>query len=162
MLNFRPVELDLRFKAVPEDSGHIELVGDAIRYTSSTYSDWTIRVDEVRVFGEATDPNGPFADDYFLCFATGPGMWREASFYASGRDAFLDALGVRFQVRLQLGLVGSTDFASRILWPLGLAGKPMFKYQVVPPETVVGRLIGSTQIRMAYSDQVLATLGTDG
>ncbi|MCA9125308.1 MAG: hypothetical protein H6822_35030 [Planctomycetaceae bacterium] len=141
-----------------EDSGQIELDGDVIRYTSSTYSAWTIRVEDVRIIGEATNQNGPFADDYFLCFATGPAMWHEASFYAAGRDPFLAALGARLGVTLQLDLTSSADFASRILWPLELADMPMFKYEDVRPKTIVGRMIGSMQNKQTYSDFVLAAL----
>lgn len=144
-----------------EDSGQIEFEGDVIRYTSGTYSDWTIRVNDIRIIGEATNQNGPFADDYFLCFATGPEMWHEASFYAAGRDSFLSALGARLGTTFQLNLSLSTDFASRILWPVELADKPLFKCQYVPPKTVVGRLLGSMQNEQTYSDHVLAVLQND-
>ncbi len=137
-----------------EDSGQIELDGNVIRYTSATYSGWTIRVDDIRIIGEATNQNGPFADDYFLCFATGPEMWHEASFYAASRDPFLAALESRLGVTFQLNLTSSADFASRILWPLELADKPMFKYEDVPPKTIVGRLLGSMQNNQTYSDLV--------
>ena len=141
-----------------EDSGQIELDGDVVRYTSTTYSDWTILVDDIRIIGEATNQNGPFADDYFLCFATGPEMWYEASFYADGRETFLTALGARLGTTLQLSLTSSTNFASRILWPIEFADKSMFKYQDVPPKTVLGRLLGSMQNEQTYSDEVLAAL----
>jgi hypothetical protein len=132
--------------------------GDVIRYTSSTHSEWTIRVDDIRIIGEATNQNGPFADDYYLCFATGPQMWHEASFYAAGRDSFLAALGARLGVKFQLNLSSSTDFASRILWPFELADQPMFDYRDVPPKTMVGRMLGSMQITQTYSEHVWAAL----
>ncbi len=141
-----------------DGSGNIKLDGDVIQYTSIDYSDWTIRVDDIRIIGEATNQNGPFVDDYFLCFATGPEMWYEASFYAAGRDAFLAALGARLGITFRLTLSSSTDFASRILWPLELADMPMFQYEDVPPKTAVGRLLGSMQSTQTYSDHVLAAL----
>ena len=141
-----------------EDSGHIEFDVDVIRYKSATHSEWTIRVDDIRIIGEATNQNGPFADDYFLCFATGPEMWHEASFYAAGRDCFLAGLGARLGVTFQLKLSSSTDFASRILWPLELAGRPMFQHRDLPPKTMVGRLLGSMQKSQTYSEHVLAVL----
>ncbi|WP_146602166.1 hypothetical protein [Novipirellula aureliae] len=141
-----------------EDSGHIELDGDVIRYASTTYSDWMIRVEDLRIIGEATNQNGPFADDYFLCFATGPSMWYEASFYADGRDTFLADLGARLGITFQLGLSLSTDFASRILWPAELENEPMFKFQDVPSKTVVGRLLGSMRNEQTYCDRVLDAL----
>ena len=66
--------------------------GDTIRYRSTLYGDWDLPVSDVRIVGESTDQLGR-PDDYFFCFATGPGMWLEASFYADGRDEFLRAFG---------------------------------------------------------------------
>lgn len=142
----------------PEDSGTIDLDGDVIRYTSATYSDWSICIRDIRIVGEATNQNGPFSDDYFLCFVTGPEMWYEASFYDAGCDSFLAALGARLGVTFQPELSWSTDFASRILWPIELAGKPMFKYQDFPPKNMIGRLFGSMQNEQTYSDHVLAAI----
>jgi hypothetical protein len=145
--------------ATTEDSGHIELSGEMIRYSSATYSGWTIRASDVRVIGEATDQSGPFVD-YCLCFATGPEMCYEASFYADGRDTFLWELGERLGVLLQPGLASSTDFASRILWPAKLVDKPMFKYQNVPSKTLVGRLFRLEQCEQTYSDDALAAFSS--
>ena len=78
---------------MPEDSGHIELRGEMIRYASHAYSDWTLLVDDVCFIDEATNQNGPFTDDCFLRFVTDRDSWYEASFYADGRDAFLAAFG---------------------------------------------------------------------
>jgi hypothetical protein len=142
-----------------EVSGHIELSGDIIRYASSTYPDWTISVDAIHVVGEATNQNGPYADDYFICFATSREMWYEASFDSEGRDKFLAALGASLGVTLQLKLTSITDFNSRILWPIELVGKPMFKYDNVPTKTIIGRLLGSTQVTQRYSEHVLAAFG---
>ncbi|MBT6153250.1 MAG: hypothetical protein HOL01_07150 [Planctomycetaceae bacterium] len=141
-----------------EDSGRLELDGDVIQYTSTTYPDWIIRIADIRIIGEATNQNGPFADDYVLCFCTGPGMWHEASFYAEGRDSFLTALGARLGAPLQLCLASSSDFASRILWPVEFVDKPMFKYEDVPPITVVDRLLGPMRNWQTYSDHALEAL----
>ena len=139
-------------------SGHIRLDGDTIRYRSTLFGDWDLPVSDVRIVGESTDQLGPFADDYFFCFATGPGMWLEASFYADGRDEFLRALGARLGTPLVTGLCHSTDFASRVLWPPPLVGKPMFKYTEVPAQGLVRKLVGIARVRQTYSEQVLAVL----
>ncbi|MEM8671975.1 MAG: hypothetical protein AAGG48_30940 [Planctomycetota bacterium] len=141
-----------------ENSGRIRIDEDVIRYTSHTDPDWTLRVADIRIFGEATNQHGAFADDYFLCFATGLGSWHEASFYANGREHFLSALSEKLGVQFRLQLTASTDFASRILWPVELVGKPMFKYEDVPPKTWIGRLIGTRQISQTYADHVLSAL----
>ncbi len=139
-----------------EDSGRIELVGDTIRYESATYASWVINVQDVRIVGEATNENGPFSDDYFLCFATAREKWHEASIHACGCDTFLSALSARLGSALRLGLAASTSFGSRVLWPNELAGKPMFAYEAGPAQSMVGRLVGATSCRQTYSDVVMA------
>ena len=144
------------------DSGNIRLDGDVIRYRSRTFGDWDLCVTDIRIIGESTDQSGPGIDDYFLCFATGPGMWLEASFYATGRDAFLLALGEMLGCPLQLGLCRSTDFNSRVLWPPSLASEPMFQYTDLPAKTIFHQLLGLTENEQTYSDRVAAVLAGDG
>ena len=143
-------------------SGRIQLDGDVIRYRSAVYGDWDLPVSELRIVGECTNQDGPVVDDYFFCFATGPGMWFEASFYAEGRDEFLEALGVKLGARLVTGLCHSTDFASRVLWPPSLAGEPMFAYTELPPEGLIGRLLRIPRNRQTYTERVAEVLAEDG
>ena len=144
-----------------KDSGQILLDGDVIRYRSTVYGDWDLPVSEVRIIGEATNQNGPFADDYFFCFATGPGMWCEASFYAEGCEEFLRSLGAKLGAPLEIGLCHSTDFASRVLWPPSLAGQPMFRFNDVRPKGLLGKIFGPWQNHQTYSDQIAAVLASD-
>lgn len=110
-----------------EDSGRISLCGDFIRYEWPDGA-WELPVNRVRVIGEATTDHGPLAD-YWLCFATSPHEWHEASFYAAGRDEFLKALSGRLDRPLELDRMGSTNFASRVIWPEPLVGKAMFEFK---------------------------------
>lgn len=144
------------------ESGRILLDGDMIRYRSAVYGDWDLPVSEVRIIGEAMNQAGPFADDYFFCFAAGPSMWREASFYAEGRDEFLRALGTKLGNPLEAGLCHSADFASRVLWPPSLAGEPMFRFDDIPAKGLLGKLFGPSQNRQTYSDRIAAVLAGDG
>ena len=98
---------------------------------------WDLRVDRVRLSGEATTDKGPFADDYWFYFVSVRDLWYRASFYAEGRDEFLKALSDQLGDKLELGLCNSTKFASRVLWPPHLVGKPMFVYT---PEWPANRL----------------------
>ena len=139
-------------------SGKIWLDGDVIRYRSKTYSDLDLPVSEIRVIGESTNSLGPFADDYFFCFAIGPEGWCETSYYADGCGEFLDALFHRLQSSYQLGLNNSTDYASRVLWPPSLAGRPMFTYTDVKPKTWLGRWFGIPKNVQTFSAEVLAYL----
>jgi hypothetical protein len=143
------------------DSGKIALHGEAIHYFSEFYGNWELSLSDVIVIGEATNQNGP-ADDYFFCFASGPWMWHEASFYAQGRNEFLNALSRRLGVEMRLGLISSTDFASRVLWPPELAGKPMFKYvEVCATSRVSRRIFGDPDRNQMYSDVVADLLRSD-
>ena len=143
------------------ESGRILLDDDVIRYRSAVYGDWDVPVSDVRIIGEATNQNGPFADDYFFCFATGPSMWREASFYAEGRDEFLSALGAKLGSPLEVGLCHSTDFASCVIWPSSLAGEPMFQFGDVPPKGLLGKLFALSDKNQTYSERVAAVLASE-
>ena len=144
------------------NSGHILLDSDVIRYRSIAYGNWDLPVADVRMIGESTNQSGPFADDYFLCIATGSGMWREASFYAEGRDEFLYRLSERLGYPLAVGLCDSTDFASRVLWPPALAGQAMFRFDNVAPKGLIGKSFGPTRNRQTYAESVAAVLAGCG
>jgi hypothetical protein len=124
-------------KPLESDSGRLWLDGEELCYESKTHDSWRIRIADIRVLGEMTNQNGPFADDYFLCFVTdASGHWHEASFYADGFDTCLAALGERWEHDLGVGLCHSTDFASRILWPAHLGDQPMFEFTQEAPRGV--------------------------
>ena len=127
---------------------------DVIRY-SSREGGWELPIADVGVIGEATNGSGPWGIDYFLCFATGPDLWFEASFYSDGRDEFLRALGHALGDSLELGLCNSVDCASRVLWPRSLAGEPMFQYADVPPKTSLGKLVGPIYKLQSLSSPVV-------
>lgn len=123
------------------DSGRIWFDVDRVHYASQTYASWSVLAADIRVVGEMTNQDGPFADDYFLCFVTGTdGNWCAASFYADGRDACLEQLGTQLGAPLELRLSSSTDFASRILWPPSLAGMPLFAFRDQVPHGFWQRL----------------------
>jgi hypothetical protein len=136
----------------------IELDGRTIRYSVRQVVAWEIPWSSVLVLGEATNQNGPYLDDYFLCFACGPNGWYEASFYAEGREEFLSSLSSRLDTPLGPELFWSTDFLSNVLWPVHLAGKPRFKFTPVTPHTWFGRLLGPFRNRQEFSEEVLLEL----
>jgi hypothetical protein len=140
------------------DSGNIKLEGGTIRYEFRGQELWNIALPHVRVIGEATTDHGPWLDDCFFCFSTGPDSWYEASFYSEGSDDFLKALEAKLGVELRLKLMGSTDFASNVLWPPALAGKPMFKYRDVPAKAWLARLIGLGRNEQTFSEEVVEFL----
>ena len=119
----------------------IELNAGVISYTSAPQASWTLRVEDLRVLGEATNEDGPFADDYFICFGLNSTTWLEASFYSEGMQEFLIDLQAYLSASFMLNLQGSTSFDNVILWPEHLAGQAMFDYHVAEPKNVIAKLV---------------------
>src|SRR6266571_3252079 len=102
--------------------------GDTVTYWCPS-GGWRLPVDRILAIGEATTPNGPWVDDYWLCFVTGyDGTWHEASFYTAGRDEVLACLSQRLGIPLELRLCNSTAYRSRVMWPARLFDVPLFEY----------------------------------
>ncbi|MBC8095918.1 MAG: hypothetical protein H7Y43_08905 [Akkermansiaceae bacterium] len=137
-------------------SGHIKFECDTLVYTQLEREKWRVPIADIRVIGEFTNNEGPYGDDYFLVFIT-PDQQFEASFYAEGRDALLDALGHKLDYNLQTGLCNSTSLASRVLWPAHFAGHPLFDNV---PEECAGNIFGRLRqrvlprVQMQFTEEV--------
>jgi hypothetical protein len=121
------------------DSGMIRIEEAALCYESKTYGSWQLAPADVRIIGEFTSQEGPFRDDYFVCFARDADRWWEASFYADGWDQVLRGLNQHLDAQMELRLAGSVDFASRIIWPTYLVDQPMFDFSNPSPEGLTQR-----------------------
>lgn len=110
---------------------------------------------EVAVFGEMTNENGPFADDYFFVFVTKSKEWYEASFYAEGVDKFLVEFEKRMGLISQSSLANSTTFRSNVLWPERLTGKDLFEFYTEPVAGFLGRFLIKGSMFRRLSAQVL-------
>jgi hypothetical protein len=144
-----------------EQAGKIELVDGIIRYQSEFFGTWTLPASEVFLFGEYTTDQGPVIDDWFMVFVpAGKREWYEASVYAEGADQFRSQLAAQLNVDTLYGeLASHTDYASRIIWPSQLAGRPLFKFEEVNMslwEKVVR--LGCGQIRFSFSSDVEALI----
>ena len=119
-------------------------VGRAVSYRNSAHeSHWQIPLDHVVLFAEYTTDEGPLVDDYFLVFVTKVSdtpQFVTASFYSEGLDDVLTHLAAFWNSEIQLTLQGSTDWASRIVWPANLAGHEYFECKEVQPGTFFQRL----------------------
>ncbi len=119
------------------ESGRISFFQGVVEYIIpdepvSYRQNWTLPLSEIRLIGEYTNSDGPHLDDYFFVFVLADGSWRQASFYAVGREAFLLALGKEIGSELECGLCSSTKLKSRILWPEGLCGQTLFTFARSP------------------------------
>jgi len=95
------------------------------------------------LIAEYTTGEGPFIDDYFLNFWTFENsefIKYSISFYADERDATFEPLEQRLGAELQFGLTGSTEWASRVMWPPELAGHPYYTFRKVEPKTWLQKL----------------------
>lgn len=147
-----------------KDAARLRLEGEVIVYESRVHMSWRIEVRDLKLLGECTDQNGPFTDDYWLIFVTSPHMWLGASFYSEGRDELLGALSEHLNLELELKLMASVDFASRILWPAQLAGTPLFQYSPGQPSKGVLQKMRQwvlPSVFQTYTPEVLAFLASE-
>ncbi len=111
-------------------SGQIWIEERIIHYELSN-GGWQLPISAIKVIGEHTDDHGPHVDDYFFVFITDSDVY-EASFYAKGRDAFLAQLSDLLGRKISCGLIDSTDFRSRVMWPPDIEGQPFYDFIPVP------------------------------
>lgn len=129
-----------------------------IRQSNMEYLDtsgkllWTLTIDSIVLIAEYTTNEGPHVDDYFLVFVTAEEsklFFSTCSFYVGGRDEALSVLQERLGSPIQLGLQGSTEWRSQVVWPARMAGSEYFTFAAIPPKTlferVKKRLLGPTQ-----------------
>jgi hypothetical protein len=149
---------------VKNTSGQIRLENEIIVCSTPENTQWELPIGDVRVIGEFTNEAGPHLDDYFFLFVTpDASSWYCASFYAEGRDKFLDELGRKLGAKLECKLCNSTSFTSRVLWPTKLVGIPLFEFEPeVPAENCLSRvrqrLFPNKKVRLVKSAQTEAGL----
>ena len=113
-----------------KDSGCLQVNDGTLSYRSKLFGSWELPVSNLTLIGEYTTAEGPFVDDYFLVFFSGNEPdWHEASFYAEGRDEVLKELSVLLGSNISCGLVNSTSFNSRVLWPEERKGQRLFDFE---------------------------------
>ena len=97
---------------------------------------WRTPLVSILLIAEYTTNEGPYVDDYFVEFWSledGSLLKTCTSFYAAGRDDAFAAIAAMLKTNLSFGLTGSTEWASRVIWPLELAGHPYFEFQNIEP-----------------------------
>jgi hypothetical protein len=150
--------------AVPNDkaqeSGSIRLNGDVITYASRLFGSFSLPVEDIAVIGEFTTDNGPVIDDWFLVFVCRGGDWFEASIYSDGSEGVRKGLSMALGANLDLSLAGSTDFASRVVWPTEIAGRPLFEFEIVSGTGFLRRLKLAIlpEIRHSLTSEVLTAV----
>jgi hypothetical protein len=145
-------------------SGQISLKNETIVCSTPEKTNWSLPIADVRVLAEFTNEAGPHLDDYFFLFVTSDASsWYCASFYADGRDKFLEELGSKLGTKLQCGLCNSTSFKSRVMWPVNLEGTPLFEFEPqIPTANFLSRVqqkfFPNRKVRLVKDVQITAGL----
>ncbi len=142
-----------------QESGSITLDGEVVRYFAPNDSEvWSLPLSRVKVIGDMTNDHGPFGDDWFMCFSTGFIGWHEFPIYAAGFQKFAEDLTKHLGTNGWPALASSANYASNVIWPPELAGKPMFKFTDQVPSHWFGRMwfriFGPSRNIQTYSDEV--------
>src|SRR4029077_14562878 len=81
---------------------------------------WRMSIASILLIAEYTTNEGPHIDDYFIqLWSLEEGTFYQCSttFYAAGRDAAFLELATQLETVVSFGLISSTEWASRIMWP---------------------------------------------
>jgi len=138
----------------------IELDGDVIRYRSTTGTIFELAISDISIIAESMNENGPFGDDWFYCFVTGSRGWTEAPVYADGGEEFLRRLSERLKTPIELEFASVTDFASRIVWPLELRGRPLFEFHPVRSQIWFHQVLRIPEMQQRLTAEVISYLSS--
>jgi hypothetical protein len=143
---------------------NLEIVDESIQCSRDGERLWRTAISDVVLLAEYTTSEGPWGDDYFLLVKSienGHLMEARVTDISGGFEQFLVALSRYWKTPLQLGLVQSTEWSSRVLWPPTLAGEKYFKLTPVAPdgfwERVKFRALG-TSLDLAVTEKVASYL----
>jgi hypothetical protein len=129
----------------------------AVRYLRERGDGWQLASADIAVVGEYTTADGPFVDDYFFAFVRVDGAVFEASFYAAGGNATLDALGAALGGKITAGLCNSATWRSRVIWPQALENVPLFELRDRGDRSIwhrLQRVVGLGAMHAVLTDEV--------
>jgi hypothetical protein len=129
----------------------------AVHYIRERESGWQLAAADIAVVGEYTTADGPSVDDYFFAFVRADGTVFEASFYAAGGNATLDALGAALGGKITAGLCNSATWRSRVIWPQELENVPLFELRDRGDRSIwhrLRRVVGLGAMDAVLTDEV--------
>jgi hypothetical protein len=128
-----------------------------VQYIRERGGGWELAASDIALVGEYTTADGPFVDDYFFAFVRNDGAVFEASFYAAGGNATLDALGAALGGKIMAGLCNSATWRSRVIWPQALEDAPLFELRERAAGSIwhrLQRVIGMGAMDAVLTEQV--------
>ncbi len=118
--------------------------GNQVAYDFDANEGWYMDIDKIVFIGEYTTANGPYVDDYFIVFAESKDEWWQASFYSIDHSSFWKELSKRMNCDIGPRLMGSTEWASKVIYPPELADQELFAIAKVEgkPLNLFQKLLG--------------------
>jgi hypothetical protein len=138
--------------------------GSVVHRIDGIALDWSFAIKDILLIAEYTTDEGPDVDDYFLIFVTvvkGTLHFSGCSFYTSGRDEVFEELREVHGMPSEFGLRTSTEWASRVIWPIQLAGEQYFQFTEIKPVGLLAKLrrsIQGPQLEYRVRDSILTFL----
>lgn len=133
----------------PESPIGFEILDGEVRYSDGERCQWSVPLNSVRIIGEYTNENGPYADDWLLCLVTDCNSWVEGSVHVPNFAAFMAELCVSMGSEFVVSLARSTTFASRVMWPESIADTELFEF--LPRKRRLLWPFGSLEQRLSQS-----------
>ena len=123
--------------------------------------DWEVPVSSIHIVAELTTPGGPIFDYYYL-FLVGepPKLYRipMESLEPVGLERFHSDLESSLGGSLYHSLANSVTYASSIMWPPVMAGKPLIAFSYDARKGFLNRLLRRTKVEWCLSDEVAQSL----
>jgi hypothetical protein len=122
----------------------------------------TIPLNKVKVIGEYTTSDGPYADDWFYLFILSPTDLRQVSAYAANISAVLESMSSRYKCEIVGHLAHSTAFDSNVLCPSQLRGTKVYETTAEHKPTTIWQRVLTTfglTSKMGLTDDLRKYLG---
>lgn len=115
----------------------VEIVGDRLECSVDCKQLWSTPIASIVLSAEYTTNEGPWLEDWYLVIKfVEEAHLMEVRIHDSvigGFSVLLQALGPRMHTALDLGLVSSAEWNSRVMWPASLKDEKFFTLDPIAP-----------------------------
>jgi hypothetical protein len=102
---------------------------DTIVFHLGDNEDQVSSLDSIKLVGEFTTEDGPYAEDHLLSVWLNDQRTLEIPIGSPGVAVLLEKLGSKAGVPIQTSLASETSFASRVLYPPEKSGQALFVFE---------------------------------
>ncbi|WP_192823110.1 hypothetical protein [Rufibacter sp. LB8] len=105
----------------------LTIEANQVIYEMDPRNKWVMDIGKIKFIGEDTTANGPWEPDYFFVFAEKENEWWQAPNEAVKEMGFWTQLSEKLNCEVGPTLAASTQWATKVLYPVSLAGQEMFE-----------------------------------